>query len=642
MFMRNYCLLFLLFLLQSIHSFSQISLNWAKRMGGGGTEFGHDVTIDVKGNVYTTGFFRLTADFDPGADTFNLTAASDDAFVSKLDASGNFVWARRMGGTGPTWGQAIEIDKLGNVYTAGLFYETGDFDPGPSIYSLNSLGITDIFISKLDSSGNFIWAKRIGGIYIEDVHSMEIDPFGNIYITGTFGSTVDFNPGPGVNNLIATGASNNSYVLKLNTHGDFVWVKGILGMYTAEGMAITVDENENVYCTGSFEGTKDFDPGMGIYNLTALGSFDTYVLKLNNLGDFVWAHQFGAAGNDQAYSIVTDNGSVYSSGNFQDTADFDPGAGVYTLVAPPGFGHSYVSKLDATGNFVWAKSFGGQFNYGKNNSLAVNTNGDVYNLGNFQGTIDVDPGAGTHNITSSGGIEIYLLKLNASGDFVWAGTMGSSTFSEAPCAITIDSIGGIYGTGMFNDISDFDPGPGTYNLASAGWPDIFVMKLCENSMANDDIIGQDTICVGGNYNYGIPPVFGANSYTWTLPSGWAGSSSSNSISVTPNSSSGTISVIANGSCGIASSGSKSVHVLLCIGLEDNNTSTVKIFPNPTEGFISVSGLAPELYDYSITNVVGQTIKMGILGIDGNIDISMLATGSYYLKINDQIWKIIKN
>ena len=126
------------------------NFEWAKSMGGGNPDWGNSVAVDASGNVYTTGFFDGTVDFDPGAGTFNLTSAVGyDIFISKLDASGNFVWAKSIGGVNDDWGNSIAVDASGNVYTTGWFMNTADFDPGPGTFNLTTVGSEDIFICKL-------------------------------------------------------------------------------------------------------------------------------------------------------------------------------------------------------------------------------------------------------------------------------------------------------------------------------------------------------------------------------------------------------------------------------------------------------------------------------------------------------------
>jgi len=145
-----------------------------------------------------------------------------------------------------------------------IFALTADFDPGTGVFNLVSAATSqDVFISKLDNAGNFVWAKSIGGPAIEYAFSIATDPQGNSYTTGTFGNTVDFDPdATGVYNLTCGGTTGyyNAFVLKLNSSGNFVWAKQFKGANFVHSNAIALDNNGNVYTTGSFNSTADFNP----------------------------------------------------------------------------------------------------------------------------------------------------------------------------------------------------------------------------------------------------------------------------------------------------------------------------------------------------------------------------------------------
>ena len=137
------------------------TLSWARQIGGTLNDEGYAVAVDASGNVYTTGYFNGTVDFDPGPGTANLTSnGAEDIFITKMNASGNIVWAKNMGGATAEYGRSIAVDASGNIYCTGSFTGTGDFDPGPSTYNLTSAGSSDIFICKLSSSGDLLWAQR--------------------------------------------------------------------------------------------------------------------------------------------------------------------------------------------------------------------------------------------------------------------------------------------------------------------------------------------------------------------------------------------------------------------------------------------------------------------------------------------------
>ena len=475
-----------IFLLGTGVSFTQTNLVWAKAMGGTGQNEGHSIACDASGNVYTSGKFYGTVDFDPGAGTYNLTASNDDIFISKLDAAGNFVWAKAFGGTGWDNSTSVALDASGNVYTTGRFENTVDFDPGAGTFNLTSAGTIDIFISKLDASGNFVWAKAMGGTDADIVHAMVLDDLGNIYTTGRFLNTADFDPGAGIFNL--TAANNSTFISKLDASGNFVWAKILEGTTHLESWNIALDASGNVYTTGLFWGTSDFDPGAGIFNLTSAGVEDIFISKLDAAGNFVWAKSMGGSGFDSGFSIAIDaTGNVYTTGVFGYTVDFDPGAGNFNLSSSGNF-DIFISKLDASGNFVWAKTMGGadaEMVY----AMVLDASGNVYTTGTFQNTADFNPGTGISNLNAGDG-SIFISKLDASGNFIWVNSIGGSAgFSSS---ITLDASGNILTTGGFNGTADFDPGMGIFNLTSLGSIDIFIHKmtnfsvgLIENDLANE-------------------------------------------------------------------------------------------------------------------------------------------------------------
>jgi hypothetical protein len=313
-------------------------LEWARSMGGGEWDNGYAISIGSDRSVYTTGLFRGTADFDPGPDTFMMTAlggtVGNTMFVSKLNSEGGFEWARRFGNNKFNYSYAIGNDRFDNVYVAGFFSDTVDFDPGPGVYNLvasGSASAADIFVLKLNKNGDLLWAKRIGGTGIVDrAFSLTLDSADNLLVSGQFIGTVDFDPGPGVFNLTPLNAGANGYILKLNSSGDFIWAKDLgqsaRATSSANAYAVAVDAANNVFISGSFRDTVDFDPGPGQVKMGAKGNDDIFLLKLDTAGNHLWVKTFGSKKLDQGTAITTDiNGNVYFTAAFNDTIDFDPG-----------------------------------------------------------------------------------------------------------------------------------------------------------------------------------------------------------------------------------------------------------------------------------------------------------------------------
>ena len=498
--MKKYLVFTLVFVFFANEFKSQyVDLLWANSFGGTGYDEGKSITTDSSGNLYTTGYFFGTVDFDPGVGVFNLSSNGGirDIFIQKLDFNGNFLWAKSMGGSGDDIGYSITIDPNGYVYTTGVFGGTVDFDPGVGVFNLNSSSTNNTFIQKLDSNGDFIWAKSI----INSISSsITTDSNGSVYTTGGFSGTVDFDPGIG-DFFLTSNDVVDMFVQKLDSNGELIWVTSLIGALSDIGYSITTDINNNVYAAGVFGGTADFDPGNGVYNLTSLGNYDIFIQKLDSNGNFLWAKSMGGTVEDLVFSITTDiDGSIYTTGYFSNSADFDPGIGIFNLTST-GIYDIFIQKLDSNGNFIWAKSMGGvntigSGSYNSGHSIITDHNKNVYTTGYFEGTTDFNPGLGVFNLTSNGKSDIFIQKLDSNGDFLFATSKGGSE-EDKGFSSTIDLNGHLYTTGRFQQTVDFDPGNGVFNLASFGGDDVFIQKLifCDSTL--DTVI---TVSVCGSYN----------------------------------------------------------------------------------------------------------------------------------------------
>lgn len=306
---------------------------WVKQLGGTASpSIPKGIAQDGAGNIYVAGYFSGTADFDPGAPMVLLTSAGvEDVFITKLDASGNYIWAKQIGSSTIEHCTGIALDTSANVYTTGFFYNVVDFDPNATVYNLTSAGNNDVFISKLDSAGNFVWAKQLSGSSFEVGYALTTDIKGNVYSTGFFLGTVDFDPGAGVQKLSASGAYD-MFISKLDASGNFVWAKQFGGTVDAEGRCIKADTKGNLYTSGWFRGTIDFDPNAPVYNLSSAGSYDIVVLKMDTSGNFILAAAMGGSGDDFGYALEVDvNANIFTAGSFTASADFDPNSPVFSL-----------------------------------------------------------------------------------------------------------------------------------------------------------------------------------------------------------------------------------------------------------------------------------------------------------------------
>lgn len=482
-------------ILFSSHTLAQ-DYEWAKSVGGTNYEEGNSIIVDASGNVYIAGTFHGTADFDPGAGIANLTSTGgSDVFFAKYDVNGNYLWAKSIGKIENYHQPSIAVDALGNVYLTGTFEGTVDFDPGIGTANLTSAGNYDIFFAKYSANGDYLWAKSVGGPYFDEGRSIAVDASGNVHITGSCQETVDFDPGAGTSYL--TAGMLNMYFAKYNTNGEYLWAKVVTGDYS-DGNSIAVDASGHVYVTGHFYYTTDFDPGVGTANLTPVGSYDAFFAKYTANGDYVWAKNIGGIDGENAYSIAVDAlGYIYIAGMFWVTADFDPGAGIANLTSV-GKNDVFFAKYDSNGNYLWAKRVGSTY-YDDTPSLAIDAFGSVYLTGFFYNTVDFDPGIGTANLTSAGNQDVFFAKYDANGNYIWAKSVGGFGY-ENSYSIATDAFGSVYIVGTFPGTVDFDPGEDTTNLISDG-TSVFFAKYTQASPCPHTVTHSGSV-VGGIYTAG--------------------------------------------------------------------------------------------------------------------------------------------
>lgn len=384
-------------------------------------------------------------------------------------------WAYEIGAASLDATLAQTTDAAGNIYSVGYFTGDIDLNPGPGFLTASSEGSTDIFIQKMDASGNFVWGKRIGGVWADRPNDIAIDNSGNVYVTGGFKNTVDFDPGSGVYNRVAdnTFQTAAAFILKLNSSGTFQWVR--TADTDSEGYAVDTDNAGNVYVAGRILNWVDF-------GTTSIGG-DAFFWKLNSNGDQQWVKALDDVGGSVNLRIayhglqVDGSGNMYVTGRFDGTQDFVPGNGAQNLVSNGGT-DAFLAKYNSSCVLQWVKQIGGSgSDYGL--SLHRSSTGDLFVVGSFSGISDFDPesGTGQYAFQSNGSLDIFALKTNSNGDVQWASAFGGTGFDYAG-DITANSTGEVVVTGYYEETADFDPDlVSTHNITAAGGDDVFIEKL---------------------------------------------------------------------------------------------------------------------------------------------------------------------
>ena len=474
-------------------------LEFAHTTGGNFNDYPTQMAFDASGNIYRLGYYQDSVDVDPDtAEVIIVAQGGYDFFVQKLDRKGNHLWVKSIGARN-TSEQAwdIKVSPGGMIYIVGEFGSRTDFDPGPGVANLNTRGRDDIFVLKLDTSGTFQWARGFGGSLDETGRSIAIDAQENCYFTGYFeSSSVDFDPSGATYNVSSNG-DEEIFVAKIDSRGNFQWAHSFGSSSFDQGRGIEVDINGDVIVGGYFTGTVDFDPDTSVsVSRRSRGNSDYFILKLDDLGNHLWSASFGARSLEFCYDIATDSrGNIYTTGNFRYTVDFDPGSGVdnISVAGTGGNGDVFIHKLDSSGNHVWAKNLGGSSTE-VGTSLSVSKSGNVYTTGYFSRDGDYDPGSGTYTLTNRGNYDVFVHALDSTGNFKWAGSIGSSP-NELGWAAAVDPFGAIYFAGNFEGSIDLDPGPRVSTGTAVDRVEMYHIKIldCLQDTTIDTLIACDSL-----------------------------------------------------------------------------------------------------------------------------------------------------
>lgn len=386
---------------------------WGKTVGGTGNDFGRMIN-DYGTHIIISGTFQDSVDFNPGTPThFKTSNGGYDVFVLALDANGDFLWVNTFGGTGNDAFGGQEKDGNDDlVITGGFTYDmTVDVAGTPTTITSASGDKTDVFFMKIDLSGNLSWISSIGGTGINAGRGVAIKANNHMLFSGRYRNIMDANPGTGTFSLSSVGGYS-IYLLELDTQGDFVNAFSIDNAADMETYDMELDANENIYLTGFYKGTADFDMKSGMDSRTSNGDQDSYVVKYTPNKDLVWAKTFGSSGLEQSLGVeVSANGDVYTVGRYSDVTDFDPNTGVVNHTAVGPSYDMYFHKLDSTGNFEWVHTYGNIDN-DIARGLEIDPDGNVYVSGSFAYDIDFDPTTGIDSLVTDGSRDAVLLKFS--------------------------------------------------------------------------------------------------------------------------------------------------------------------------------------------------------------------------------------
>ncbi len=330
------------------------NFSWAQTWGSTGAEYMWDVGADNLGNVFTSGAYFETTDFDPGPGTDDHTPEGmSDAFVSKFSTDGTWQWAQTWGGAESDSANSLAFDELGDIYLAGNYMDTVDFDPSPETDSHVAVGGLDAYLTKFNTKGNFLWAKTWGGIYGDMAVDVASDGYNSVYTVGHFSDIVNFNTDGGTDEQPSEG-SFDEFLCRHNLNGDYQYAYTWGGSAEDRATTVAVDTYGDVYVAGNFSSDYiDFFPGPGVAEGSAPNDYQyAHLSKFNPLGGFEWVALWGSdSADDDPLAVCADHsGTAYVAGDFFGKADFDPGPGVDEHT-PDGTIDACLSKFPSDGSW---------------------------------------------------------------------------------------------------------------------------------------------------------------------------------------------------------------------------------------------------------------------------------------------------
>ena len=419
-------------------------LNWLVAFPGQSTSSvgqASAVAVDGSGNIEVAGSFSGTVKFG----TTTLSAPSrTDSFVAKLSASGGVLWAVQTTGTTNKVDSAVALapDGSGGAYIAGSY--AGSMTLGST--SLTASGSFDAFAARVNSSGSFTWASSTAGSAgsVAGMTGLAVDPSGRLVMAGEYAGTVDFDPGAGTTSLTSAG-SYDIAAWVLNADGSLAWARGYGGSNYDQAQGVAADASGDVYVTGAFSGTVNFAPSGTAINLTAMGIYDVFVLKLSSTGSTLWADSFaGSNGPAMGDGLGVDStGRVDVGGWFVGTLDFDPGLGV-AAVASGGDEDVFVASLDSSGNYL-ASTTGGGANSDLAFGLALNASGTIAIAGTYTGPTTSPPSGpttfGSTSLPAIGVADIFVATLTQSSGSVSIGAPSAPVLEASSDSGTSSSDG---------------------------------------------------------------------------------------------------------------------------------------------------------------------------------------------------------
>lgn len=478
-----------LFLIAAVHiTKAQTTWQWAKSAGATGSEATTGTVVDASGNVYAVGWYTSATITFGGTTLTNPGSFTGDMFVAKYDATGNVLWAKTFGGVDGEIGNSIAIDASGNIYVAGWFTSSAMV---MDTYTLTNAGTTssDMFVAKMDPSGNTLWAKSGGGTSGDRGLSVAVDASGNVFVTGAFNSnSISFGSG-GLTN--AGTNTSDIFLVKYNASGNVQWAQSAGGSANDLANGVAADSLGNAYITGYFS-SSNINFGTGIINNNTANTQDVFITKYNGSGTAAWVQRAGGSMDDYANAIAIRGNRLYITGGFNSASI---AVGTTTLNNnSAGTSDFVLARYDLNGNAQWATE-AGDTDSEAGNGIATDAAGNVF-VGGYYISNTITFGTNTLTNAVGGYRDLFVAAYTSGGFAAWANTATAASYDETANAVAATSNGSdVYVGGSFNSsVASF----GAHNVYKGCGDDVFVAKLTGTTVGIKEVKVKEQLSIYPN------------------------------------------------------------------------------------------------------------------------------------------------
>lgn len=450
-----------------------LQIDWLKTISGRDEQIIQDVIQDKEGNIHLTGYFSGTTDFDPGTAVVNKETVAEtnyDMFICSLDSNGNYIGVKTYGSGYPNYINSIAMDDSANMYASGFTY-------GVAIESLSVP--SSAFVVKLNKQGKAEWARSMRAEQSSPT-DVWVDKARNIYFIGYFYNNASIDKSANDFVIHTNTGRYDVAIIKYNSEGKYLWSRSFGGRDSDISMASTIDERGNIYVTGYFYSTVDFDSGEGQFLMTATGS-NAFVTKFDSSGKFVWARKMSGTPSNHA-KIHYSKGNLYLGSSFYGKACVDF-SGDSTFVTSAGMNDLLISKMDTNGNLIWFKQIegpSGESIY----SITTDQKGNVISTGAFTDRIDIDPSPLISRVLVPTKTDGFIQILDSLGNYVSSEHFSSTNRVSIKKVISQKS-GNFLLAGQYLGTAIFEANNPLYSITSNQWEDIVLIKSSPRKIVTD-------------------------------------------------------------------------------------------------------------------------------------------------------------